>query len=160
MGSLPKFADVNRWRTLFLLLMAVVSLDGFSQRDLVVVDVETMVPVVGANVVSHDGTSITDSLGHVMVSDSCQSLSFTHVNYESRIINVAELRRDTVFMISKLLNIKEVVVFGKGPLEELSFDMHYRCAVGSSKSQQRHSGVRDSEDAHPEEVACQHPQES
>ena len=123
MGSLPKFADMNRWRTLFLLLMAVVSLDGFSQRDLVVVDVETMVPVVGANVVSHDGTSITDSLGHVMVSDSCQSLSFTHVNYESRIINVAELRRDTVFMISKLLNIKEVVVFGKGPLEELSFDI-------------------------------------
>ena len=26
-------------------------------------------------------------------------------------------------MISKLLNIKEVVVFGKGPLEELPFDM-------------------------------------
>ena len=114
---------MNRWRILLLLLLAAVSLNGFSQRHLVVVDVETLVPVVGANVVSNQGTSVTDSLGHVLVSDSCQSLSFTHVNYESRIINVTELRRDTVYMISKLLNIKEVVVFGKGPLEELPFDM-------------------------------------
>ena len=106
-----------------LLLLAAFSLDGFSQRHLVVVDVETLVPVVGANVVSREGTSVTDSLGGVLVSDSCQSLSFTHVNYESRIVNITELRRDTVYMISKLLNIKEVVVFGKGPLEELSFDM-------------------------------------
>ena len=89
-------------------------MDGFSQRRLVVVDVETLIPVVGASVVSREGTSITDSLGYVVVSDSCQSLSFTHVNYESRIINLKEMR-DTVFMISKLLNIKEVVVFGKGP---------------------------------------------
>ena len=96
-----------------------VSVEGFAQRRLVVVDVETLVPVAGANVVSREGTRVTDSLGHVLVSDSCQSLSFTHVNYESRIINVTELHRDTVYMISKLLNIKEVVVFGKGPLKEL-----------------------------------------
>lgn len=114
---------MNRCRTLLLLLLAVVSLECFSQRHLVVVDVETLDPVVGANVVSREGTNVTDSLGHVLVSDSCQSLSFTHVNYESRIINIAELRRDTVYMISKLLNIKEVVVFGKGPVEELSLDM-------------------------------------
>ena len=110
---------MNRWRIILLLLLAAVSLEGFSQRHLVVVDVETLVPVAGANVVSREGTRVTDSLGHVLVSDSCQSLSFTHVNYESRIINVTELHRDTVYMISKLLNIKEVVVFGKGPLKEL-----------------------------------------
>ena len=113
---------MNRCRTLLLLLLAVVSIDGFSQRRLVVVDVETLIPVVGANVVSREGTSITDSLGYVMVSDSCQSLSFTHVNYESRILNLKELR-DTVFMISKLLNIKEVVVFGHGPHDEISPDL-------------------------------------
>ena len=114
---------MNRWRTLLLLLLAAVSLEAFSQRHLVVVDVETLVPVVGANVVSREGTSVTDSLGGVLVSDSCLSLSFTHVNYESRIINVTELRRDTVYMISKLLNIKEVVVFGNGPVNELSSDL-------------------------------------
>ena len=116
------FAVVNRWRTLLLLLLAAFSMNGFSQRRLVVVDVETLIPVAGANVVSREGTSVTDSLGHVLVSDSCKSLSFSHVNYESRIINLTELR-DTVFMISKLLNIKEVVVFGHGPQEEISDDL-------------------------------------
>ena len=106
-----------------LLLLAVLSINGFAQRRLTVVDVETLIPVVGANVVSREGTNVTDSLGLVVVSDSCQSLSFTHVNYESRIINVTELRRDTVYMISKLLNIKEVVVFGHGPEEKLSFNI-------------------------------------
>ena len=114
---------MNRWRILLLLLLAAVSLNGFAQRRLTVVDVETLNPVVGANVVSREGTNVTDSLGLVVVSDSCQSLSFTHVNYESRIINVTELRRDTVYMISKLLNIKEVVVFGHGPEEKLSFNI-------------------------------------
>ena len=97
-------------------------MDSFSQRRLIVVDVETLIPVVGANVVSRDGSCNTDSLGYILVSDSCQSLSFTHVNYESRIINLKEVR-DTVFMISKLLNIKEVMVFGRGPQKELPFNM-------------------------------------
>ena len=55
-----------------------------------------------------------DSLGYVSVADSCKSLSFSHVNYESRLVNLEELN-DTVFLISKLLNVKEVVIFGHGP---------------------------------------------
>ena len=97
---------------LLFLLFGVVSL-AMAQRRLVVVDVETLAPVVGANVVSRDSTQTTDSIGHVFVSDSCMTITFSHVNYESRIINLDEVR-DTVFMISKLLNLKEVVVFGHG----------------------------------------------
>ena len=89
-----------------------------AQRRLVVVDIETLTPVAGASVVSKGGTYITDSLGYVSVADSCKSLSFSHVNYESRIINLTEVKRDTVFMISKLLNLKEVVVFGHGKKRE------------------------------------------
>ena len=73
---------------------------------------------VGANVISKDGNCTTDSLGYFSVSDSCKTLSFSHVNYESRLVNLNEVR-DTVFMISKLLNIKEVVVFGHGERKEL-----------------------------------------
>lgn len=97
---------------LLFLLLGVVSL-ALAQRRLVVVDVETLAPVVGANVVSRDSTQTTDSIGHVFVTDSCMTITFSHVNYESRIINLDEVR-DTVFMISKLLNLKEVVVFGHG----------------------------------------------
>lgn len=125
---------MNRWRTIFLLLLAAVSTNGFSQRRLVVVDVETLIPVAGANVVSREGTTVTDSIGHVLVSDSCQSLSFSHVNYESRIINLKEVR-DTVFMISKLLNIKEVVVFGHGPQDEISDDLKKKLRMDAIDAQ-------------------------
>ena len=87
---------------LFLLLLIAGTLQGFAQRRLVVVDVETLIPVVGANVISKDGNCTTDSLGYFSVSDSCKTLSFSHVNYESRLVNLNEVR-DTVFMISKLL---------------------------------------------------------
>ena len=100
-------------RSLWLLLAAVVS-QTFAQRRFVVVDVETLIPVTGANVVSSDGNTTTDSLGYFSVSDSCRTLAFSHVNYEPRMINTSEVR-DTVFLISKLLNVREVVVFGHGP---------------------------------------------
>lgn len=103
--------------TLLLLFMSVVT-QAFAQRRLVVVDVETLIPVVGANVVSKDGNTTTDSLGYFSVSDSCHSLAFSHVNYESRMINLTEVR-DTVYLISKLLNVREVVVFGHGPHDVL-----------------------------------------
>ena len=104
-------------RSLWLLLVAVVS-QVSAQRRLVVVDVETLIPVVGANVVSKDGNTTTDSLGYFSVSDSCRSLAFSHVNYEPRMINLTEVR-DTVFLMSKLLNVREVVVFGHGPHDVL-----------------------------------------
>ena len=102
-----------------LLLFFGSTTQAVAQRRLVVVDVETLIPVAGANVVSREGTVTTDSLGHVSVSDSCKSLSLSHVNYESRLINLNEVR-DTVFMISKLLNLKEVVVFGHGKKRDYS----------------------------------------
>lgn len=102
-----------------LLLFLGSTTQAVAQRRLVVVDVETLIPVAGANVVSREGTLTTDSLGHVSVSDSCKSLSFSHVNYESRLINLNEVR-DTVFMISKLLNVKEVIVFGHGKKRDYS----------------------------------------
>ena len=104
-------------RSLLLLLVAAAA-QASAQRRLVVVDVETLIPVVGANVVSKDGNTTTDSLGYFSVSDSCRSLAFSHVNYEPRMINLTEVR-DTVFLISKLLNIREVVVFGHGPHDVL-----------------------------------------
>ena len=102
-----------------VLLLAVLlcSLSASAQRRLVVVDVETLVPVDGANVVCNGLSAQTDTLGTITVPDTCQSLLFSHVNYESRLINLEEVR-DTVFLISKLLNLKEVVVFGQAPYRD------------------------------------------
>ena len=83
------------------------------QRRLVVVDLETRVPIRGVNVMSSTRTDTTNWQGLVTVPDSCRTLAFSHVNYESRILNVSEVR-DTVFLITKLMSLREVVVFGKG----------------------------------------------
>ena len=119
---------------LLLLLLTAIALKGHAQRRLVVADVETLLPVAGANVVSRDGTLVTDSLGSFSVSDSCRTLSFTHVNYESRIINLSEVR-DTVFLISKLLNVKEVVVFGHGQKKELSESLRKQMRIDKTEAQ-------------------------
>ena len=86
-------------------------LSAAAQKKMVVVDIETLIPIGGVNITSKEGVFTTDSLGWFAVPDSAKSLAFSHVNYESRWINMEEVN-DTVFLISKLLNIKEVVVFG------------------------------------------------
>ncbi len=115
-------------------MMVGVALQTVAQRQLTVVDVETLVPVGGASVVSRDGTATTDSLGRISVSDSCKTLSFSHVNYESRIINLREVR-DTVYMISKLLNIREVVVFGTGPHDVLPEALKKQLKLSKTEAQ-------------------------
>ena len=120
-------------RSLLLLLVAAAA-QASAQRRLVVVDVETLIPVAGANVVSKDGNTTTDSLGYFSVSDSCRSLAFSHVNYEPRMINLTEVR-DTVFLISKLLNIREVVVFGHGPHDVLPDALKKQLKINKTEAQ-------------------------
>ena len=122
------------YRRLIGLWFVVWAMMAQAQKKLVVVDIETLQPVVGANVVSKDGTTKTDSLGSVSIADSCKSLSFSHVNYESRLVNLNELN-DTVFLISKLLNIKEVVVFGHGPHDVLSESLKKQMRMNKKEAQ-------------------------
>ena len=112
----PIFATMNRFamksRVFSLSLVAMfLPLSVAAQKKMVVVDIETLIPIGGVNVTGNNGSFTTDSLGWFAVPDSAKSLAFSHVNYESRLINMEEVC-DTVFLISKLLNIKEVVVFG------------------------------------------------
>ncbi len=101
-------------RIYLLLAVFLCSVAASAQRRLIVIDVETLEPIDGANVVGNNLSAQTDTLGYITVPDASQSLLFSNVNYESRLINLKEVR-DTVFLISKLLNVKEVVVFGKTP---------------------------------------------
>lgn len=89
-----------------------------AQRRLTVVDVETRVPIRGVNVTSRtQRADTTDWQGVIVVPDTCRTLSFSHVKYESRILNLSEVK-DTVFLISKLMGLNEVVVIGKGKDED------------------------------------------
>ncbi|MBR2238600.1 MAG: hypothetical protein IJ887_12155 [Prevotella sp.] len=121
-------------RLYLLLTLLLCCLSTSAQRRLIVVDVETLVPVDGANVVGNSLSAQTDTLGYIFVPDSCQSLLFSHVNYESRLINLKEVR-DTVFLISKLLNVKEVVVFGKTPHVEEYEELQKRMRLSKTDMQ-------------------------
>ena len=105
-----------------------------AQRQLRVVDVETLMPVAGANVVSKHSSAQTDSIGCITVSDSCRTLVFSHVNYESRMLNLEEVK-DTVFLISKLLNLKEVVVFGHDKREDKMKDLKSQLGLSKTDAQ-------------------------
>ena len=117
-----------------LLAVLMYSLLLSAQRQLRVVDVETLMPVAGANVVTKERAVQTDSMGCVMVSDSCRTLVFSHVNYESRMLNLEEVK-DTVYLISKLLNLKEVVVFGHDKREDKVRDLKSQLGLSKTDAQ-------------------------
>lgn len=105
-------------RLLLASLLVALCVALHAQRRLTVVDVETRVPIRGVNVTSRtQRADTTDWQGVIIVPDTCRTLSFSHVKYESRILNLSEVK-DTVFLISKLMGLNEVVVIGKGKDED------------------------------------------
>ncbi len=99
-------------RFLIFLCLTLSSLPLAAQRRMVVCDVETSQPISSVSVQSSAGAEVTDTMGYFSVPDSCKSLILSHLNYESRLLNVNEVG-DTVFLVSKDLGIRELVVFGK-----------------------------------------------
>ncbi len=126
------FAPVNR--LLVILALVFLSLPALAQRRLVVCDVESLQPISQVSVRSSAGVDITDSLGYFSVPDTCKSLVFTHVNYESRLLNLSEVR-DTVFLVSKYMSIREVVVFGKGKNDEVAERMNKMLVLDKTDAQ-------------------------
>jgi mannose/fructose/N-acetylgalactosamine-specific phosphotransferase system component IIB len=121
-------------RLLVILALVFLSLPALAQRRLVVCDVESLQPISQVSVRSSAGVDITDSLGYFSVPDTCKSLVFTHVNYESRLLNLSEVR-DTVFLVSKYMSIREVVVFGKGKNDEVAERMNKMLVLDKTDAQ-------------------------
>ena len=105
-------------RLYLCLLLVLYCIDSLAQRRLVVVDMDLLVPVAGANVVSRQGVQTTDSMGVVYVAKDSKTITISHVNYESLILNLNKEDGDTIYMLSKLLNLQEVLVLGKGKLPD------------------------------------------
>ena len=108
---------MNKFFLIMLCLMAS-SVATLAQRHMIVADVETLLPVGSASVQTCDRITTTDSTGCFALQDSCRTIIVSHMNYESRIVNTDELSGDTVFIISKLIKVREVIVFGKGMIDD------------------------------------------
>lgn len=124
---------MKRLFSVFFLAALCVAVSG--QRRLVVVDVETNVPIRGVNIVSSaHRVDTTDWQGFVTIPDTCHTLSLTHVNYESRILNLNEVK-DTIFLISKLMGLNEVVVFGHGKGEDKLKELKKQLLINKTEMQ-------------------------
>ena len=123
-------------RLLFTFILAALCVAVRGQRRLIVVDVETRVPIRGVNVLSSASlqADTTDWQGLVSVPDTCRSLSFSHVKYESRLLNLDEVK-DTVFLISKLMGLPEVTVFGHGKGEDKLKELKKQMRISKEEAQ-------------------------
>ena len=121
-------------RTLILICLVLSSVVVAAQRRMVVCDVETFQPISNVSVQSSAGTEVTDSMGYFAVPDSCKSLLFSHLNYESRLLNVNEVG-DTVFLLSKDLGLREIVVFGKRKDDGLADRMNKMVVLNKTDAQ-------------------------
>lgn len=88
-----------------------------AQRNVVVMDVETNVPLrdVQVFVNSTEGDRIvTDYKGELTIPDTATSITLCHPKYEKRIMNKDEFA-DTLMMLPNYNRLNEVVVKGKMP---------------------------------------------
>lgn len=108
---------MKRLRFPFIVLTALLSFSAFAQKQIVVADVETRIPVDGVSVAAGGKTIVTDSLGLATIPETSKTLLLSHINYESMLVNLADIR-DTVFIYSKSLYLKEIMVFGQKPGED------------------------------------------
>lgn len=122
-------------RLFLAIILAALCVAVRGQRRLIVVDVETRVPIRGVNVVSsRHRADTTDWQGLVTVPDTCRSLSFSHVKYESRLLNVSEVK-DTVFLISKLMGLPEVTVYGQDLSEDRLKELKRQLRLAKTEAQ-------------------------
>jgi hypothetical protein len=123
------------FRLMMICYIALSSAAAVAQRQFVVVDVETRSPIRGVNVMSSaQQVDTTDWQGLVVVPDTCLTLSLTHVKYESRILNVTEVK-DTIFLISKLMGLPELTVFGKGKGEDQLKELKRQMRIAKTEAQ-------------------------
>ena len=96
-----------------LLLLLLATLSVSAQRRMVVVNMETKVPVRDVQVFTDEGKNMTTRWdGTFELPDSFSRIHFRHPQYEQRYILRSELRSDTVWLLPNTNAIGEVVIYG------------------------------------------------
>ncbi|MBR6456511.1 MAG: hypothetical protein IKS72_06230 [Prevotella sp.] len=97
-------------KLIFLLLCGIVSVEMQAQRRLVVIDMDTNLPVRDVSVrIDSQKVKQTDYLGRIDIPIAFDSIAFSHMRYEYERITMAELG-DTMFLLPKEHMLPEVKV--------------------------------------------------
>ena len=102
-------------RVVLIATFIILSLSSYAQRKIVVVDLETNIPVEGVTVKVDSFPSVTTNrYGVAYIEEHFDSISFRHMKYLSDKITVEEMR-DTMYLVPKNLLLPDVVVTGINP---------------------------------------------
>ena len=100
-------------RTLYCLLLLLPSA-VLAQRRMVVVNVESKVPVRDVRISADGGQEMRTSWdGLFALPDSFRRLDFHHPDFERRYVLRGELKGDTIFLIPNMNALREVVIYGE-----------------------------------------------
>ena len=101
-------------RTLYIICLQLLSSGLLSQRQMVVVNVESKVPIREVIVSADNGLEMRTSWdGLFEVPDSFERIDFRHPDFEHRYMLTSELLGDTIFLIPNTNALREVVIYGE-----------------------------------------------
>ena len=102
-----------------ILLLLVPSSVIMAQNKLVVVNVESKVPIRDVRVCTDAGQETRTSWdGTFIVPDSFLRIDFLHSDFERRYVRKSELNGDTIFLIPNINALREVVIYGERRFEK------------------------------------------
>ena len=101
-------------RTLYIICLQLLSSGLLAQRQMVVVNVESKVPIREVIVHADNGLEMRTSWdGLFEVPDSFERIDFRHPDFEHRYMLTSELLGDTIFLIPNTNALREVVIYGE-----------------------------------------------
>lgn len=101
-------------RTLYIICLQLLSSGLLAQRQMVVVNLESKVPIREVIVSADNGREMRTSWdGLFEVPDSFERIDFRHPDFEHRYMLTSELLGDTIFLIPNTNALREVVIFGE-----------------------------------------------
>ena len=102
-------------RTIVFITVLMTALYASAQRKIVVVDMETHLPVADVSVKTDSARAVmTDRNGVASISERFDSISFSHMRYLSDKVTFEEMK-DTMYLVPKNLMLPDVVVTGVNP---------------------------------------------
>lgn len=102
-------------RVVLIVTFIILAISSYAQRRIVVVDLETHIPVEGVTVKVDTFPSVTTNrYGVAYVELHFDSISFRHMKYLSDKITIEEMK-DTMFLVPKNLLLPDVVITGINP---------------------------------------------
>lgn len=102
-------------RTISLIIVILSAVYVSAQRKIVVVDMETHIPIAGVSVKTDSAHAVmTDINGIANIAERFDSISFNHMKYLSDKVTFEEMK-DTMYLVPKNLMLPDVVVTGVNP---------------------------------------------